>query len=186
MGVNLTQKKGMIRTGPELCLETMGEIDGTVLTRRVVVLQIYGIFDPMGFAAPLTIKYKILLQQDSNDMGWDDALEGELASSAMNVLKEMVLVRDIELSRSVKPAGVLPGMELLGYWDGGNPASAACVYMIYELEAGTEEGFTYSVRLLAGKARVTLSSSKEGSMRRSTPRELSGSLCPQAVSTGMD
>ena len=177
MGVNLTQKKGKIRIGPKLCLETMDEIDGTVLTRRVVASQIYGIFDPMGFVTPLTIKYKILLQQLSNDMGWDATLEGELANSARKELKEMVLARDIELPRLVKPARVLPGMELLGYWDGGNPALAACVYVIYELETATEEGFTHSVRLLAGKARVTLSSLKEGSMIRWTPRtEMRGLL----------
>ena len=66
MGINLSQKKGKIRLGPELCLETIGEINDTEMTRRMLVSQFYAIHDPMGMMCPLTIKYKLLLQKLSN------------------------------------------------------------------------------------------------------------------------
>ena len=43
--INLSQKKGKIRLGPELSLETIGEIDDIQMTRRVLVSQFYAIQD---------------------------------------------------------------------------------------------------------------------------------------------
>ena len=166
MGINLSQKKGKIRLGPELCLETLGEIDDTEMTRRVLVSHFYAINDTMGMMAPLTIKYKLLLQKFSNEAGWDDHMEEELADSTRKILKEVVLVRDINFPWSVKPAGILPGLELVCWRDGGDPASAGCIYGRYKLEEKWKEGYTPS------------STSKGGSqLRKSTPRtELRGLL----------
>ena len=121
----------------------------------------------------------MLLQDLSNEAGWDDLVEDELAEIARKILKEVVIMRDINFPRSLKPDGVLPGLELVCWWDRGNPASACCIYVRFKLKKKSEEGCTHSVRLLVGKARVTPSLTTKGGslLRKSTPRtELKGLL----------
>ena len=55
---------------------------------------------------------------------------------------------------------------LVCWWDGGNPASACCIYGRYKLKKKLDEGYTHSVRLLVGKARVTPSSTAKGGSLR--------------------
>lgn len=43
------------------------------------------------------------------------------------MLKEVVRAKDVEFPRSVKPSGAVEQLELVGLWDGGDPA-AGCVY----------------------------------------------------------
>ena len=50
-----------MRVGLELEIATLGELDEIALTRRIVVSQIYGNYDPLGLLLPITIKYKLLL-----------------------------------------------------------------------------------------------------------------------------
>ena len=174
LSVNLTNKKQKIRQGPKLTGLTMNEIDEIQLTHRMVVSQIYGIYDPLGLLSPITIKYKILLQRLSSESAkWDDKLEGDLLESARDILKEMVMASDIVFPRSFKPPDVVSDLEILGWWDGGEPASACCLYTRY-LEKGNTE---WTLRLIMGKARVTPSSKSDRRLRKSTPRtELRGLL----------
>ena len=82
----------------------------------------------------------------------------------------------------------------MGFWDGGCPASAGCLYGRYKL---TKEGRvqtlgdtdmvpTHSVRLLMAKERVTPTSKGAGQLRRSNPRtELRGLLVLARVVTAV-
>ena len=117
------------------------------------------------------IKFKLLLQELAAAGGdWDDELDGELAGRAREVLKAMVLAEDVTFPRSIVPDGVDEGtLELCGWWDGGKPASSACLYARFEKEERDENG-THSLRLLMGKARVTPSAKDSEKLRRSTPR----------------
>ena len=170
-GVNLSAKERGGRVGPELTIETVDQIDTAILTRREVVSQVYSIYDPLGLLAPLVIRYKMLLQSlAAAGGGWDDELDEELAGLSKEVLRTMVLAKDIVFPRSVTPEGVLEAlMELCGWWDGGKPASAACLYARYEKKVA-DDGGTHVLRLLMGKARVTPSSKGSEKLRRSTPR----------------
>ena len=56
MGVNLSAKKQKVRLGEEITLDTMDVIDNVLLTRRVMVSQIYSLYDPLGLLSPITIK----------------------------------------------------------------------------------------------------------------------------------
>ena len=172
LGVNLSPKtRSGCRVGPELNSETVEQIDHAVLTRREVVSQIYSIFDPLGLLAPIVIKFKLLLQRlAAAGGGWDDELDEELAALSREVLKAMVLAEDVIFPRSATPEGVLLCiLELLGWWDGGKPASAACLYTRYEKEVADASG-THVLRLVMGKARVTPSAKGSEKLRKSTPR----------------
>ena len=170
-GVNLSAKVRGDRVGPELTPDTVDQIDCATLTRREVVSQVYSIFDPLGLAAPVVIRYKLLLQElAAAGGGWDDTLDNELAELSKEVLKTMVLAKDVVYPRSVTPEGVLQSlMEICGWWDGGKPASAACIYTRYEKEEADDSG-THVLRLLMGKARVTPSAKGSEKLRKSTPR----------------
>ena len=42
-------------------------------------------------------------------------------------------MRDVKFPRSVNPAGTIGQLELVGFCDGGDPASVGCVYRRYEM-----------------------------------------------------
>ena len=87
------------------------------------------------------------------------------------ILVKMVTTPDIKFPRAVLPNDARVEFELLGFWDGGKPASAAVIYVRHELEE-PQGPVTNSVRLLMAKARVTPTSPTV-----STPRtELRGLL----------
>ena len=99
-----------------------------------MVSQVYSIYDPLGLMTSITIKFKILLQNLTvMAAGWDDEIETELSEKCRAMLKEMVMSQDIEFPRSIKPGGIVGQLEQVGFWDGGNPVSAGCVYGQYEL-----------------------------------------------------
>ena len=61
--VNLSRKVLRIWDGPALKPKDVGQINDAVLTMRILYSQVYGIYDPLGLVWPVTIKYKLLLQE---------------------------------------------------------------------------------------------------------------------------
>ena len=179
MDVNLTQKKQGIRSGESLKSGDEQQIQDAVLTRRILMSQIHGIYDPLGLLSPITIKFKLVLQRMVEaKLNWDDPLEGELEKEAKSALVEMIGTRSVSFPRCVLGEQYREkGWMLVGFWDGGKPASACCLYARTPLREEGPEGETHLVRLLAGKARVTPTSSTQGRARISTPRvEMRGLL----------
>merc|ERR1711867_387754 len=157
--------------GDEVTLDTLGVIDDVLLTRRIMVSQIYSLYNPLRLLLPITIKYKLLLQQlVQTGVGWDEPLPPETQKTAKSVLREIVETRDVSFHRSIVPAGARGKPQLVGFWDGGKPASAACLYVRYR--TGNDD---FEARLLASKVRVTPSSDATGKLKVSMPRtELRG------------
>ena len=52
----------------QLEVGTFGKLDGLVLMRKIVVSQVYGIYDPLGLLTPITIRYMLLLQKLSQSL----------------------------------------------------------------------------------------------------------------------
>ena len=61
--VNLSMKVQKIRQGKPVTPVTLDLLEETTLTRRIMLLQIYAIYDPLGLLSPITIKYKLVLQR---------------------------------------------------------------------------------------------------------------------------
>ena len=88
LGVNLSSKKQKIRQGAELTLDTIGALDDAPLTRRIVASQVSSIYDPMGLCCPVTIKFKLLLQEIVlSGTDWDEPLVPELDKKAREALR---------------------------------------------------------------------------------------------------
>ena len=173
-GINLSPKVKGVRTGPDLTPDTAGDLDTAVMTLRVVTSQVYAIYDPLGLIAPLVVKFKLLLQElHSRKLSWDEPLPEDLDKKARKQLKEIVLSGDIVFHRSLLgevPEGGLGEIQLIGFGDGADPASCACVYLRSELVKPGPEGQTHKSRLVMGKARVTPVWKSEGDFKKSTPR----------------
>merc|ERR1711942_75981 len=98
-------------------------------------------------------------------IGWDEPLPHDIQKTAKSVLREIMETRDVSFHHSVVPARAQGKPQLVGFWDGGKPASAACLYVRYK--TGDTD---YKARLLASKARVTPSSDSTSKLQVSTPR----------------
>ena len=107
-----------------------------------------------------------------------EPLEGDLRQEVETALKEMLRSSTVIFPRCVLGEQYIKkGWMLLGFWDGGKKASACCLYARTPLKKKGPNGETHLVRLLAGKARVTPTSSSQGRLRDSTPRvEMRGLL----------
>ena len=177
MKVNLSPRKQGIRTGPDLNLDTLVMINQVELTRRIMLSQVHRVFDSLGLLSPLTIRYKLLIQKIvALGLEWDEILSGDMAESR-SVLREMVMAGTVEFPRSAVAGNWSAEGILAGFWNGGNPASACCVYTCSPLLEPGPNGEKYEVHLLAGKARVTPTSKKKGKKRASTPQtEMTGLL----------
>ena len=86
--------------------------------------QIHSIYDPLGLLSPITIKFKLVLQEIvENEIDWDEPLKGELRKEAESALIEMVRLSSISFLRCVLGEQyVKQGWMLMGFWDGGRPA----------------------------------------------------------------
>ena len=100
----------------------------------------------------------------------------DLLEECRDVLSEMVLASKVEFPRCVIPKdGDMSDIMILGFSDGGDPASSGCVYVRTKRTKPGSNGETHEVRLLASKARVTPGANKDSKKRKSTPRtELAG------------
>ena len=77
--VNLSMKVQKIRQGQAVTPVTMELLEETTLTRRIMLSQVYTIYNPLGLLSPITIKYKIVLQRMVIEkLDWDNRLSPEL------------------------------------------------------------------------------------------------------------
>ena len=83
----------------------------------------------------------------------------------------MLKAGEVSFPHGVMPEGAdITDIGLIGFSDGGDPASAACLYVRTKRSEPGDKGKTHTVRLLVAKARVTPSSSMESKLRASMPR----------------
>ena len=141
--------------------------------------QIYSLYDLLGLLPPIMIKYKLILQKMEVDcLEWDEELSSNLLIASQDILIKMLKAGEISFPCGVMPEGAdLTNIGLVGFLDCRDPTSAACLYVrMRRMEPG-DNGKSHTVRLLAAKARVTSSLSKESKLRASTLRsDLQGML----------
>ena len=186
--VNLSEKKGKLRTEPDITPDTIHLIDETKMTRRVMVSQVYAVYDPLGLLSPITIRMKMLLQEltlaDRSGVGWDEELSPELSHRCRELLRFMVNCGEFSFPRAIIPKGCVGAYELCYWWDGGVPAFCASIYSRHQKLKPAESGETHEIRLVAGKARVKPVDIKTNVETNSTPRqEMAGMLIASRLVT---
>ena len=121
-------------------------------TKRVVISLIGRIYDPLGFLSPVTVCFKILMQElCKNKLGWDQQLSGEVLAKWTKLVDQLKGAPPITLPRCCLhgPRSKLREYRLCGFCDASTAAYAAVVYLVEE-----DENHTYT-HFIVSKTRVS-------------------------------
>ena len=103
-------------------------------TKRNVVSLIGQIYDPLGYLSPVTVAFKILMQEVCKvKVAWDQPLAGELLSKwefLIGALKEGVQFRIPRHYLNRLHTDPTNKMQLFGFRDASNAAYTAVVYIV--------------------------------------------------------
>ena len=78
--LNFSPKIRKRRSGPDLTADDLPSQIPAALTKREILSQVNGMFDPLGLATPITVKAKILMrkfntEEKLNQLGWDSEID---------------------------------------------------------------------------------------------------------------
>jgi hypothetical protein len=119
-------------------------------SKRHIVSLASKFYDPIGLAAPVIVKFKVLVQELClSKLGWDEILTGKLLEKWQLLLHEFKDCQPVRISRCYTQA--LDGVEsyqLCGFCDASNTAYAAVIYLLMR------SGETKRTMILTSKTRV--------------------------------
>ncbi|MCG7879158.1 MAG: reverse transcriptase domain-containing protein [Candidatus Thiodiazotropha endolucinida] len=102
------------------------------ITKRTVLKQIAGVFDPLGLFSPIILKGKLLLQSLwIKHLQWDDDLVEEDVKIWLPIKNDLITVSDYEISRQVttnKQDGI--ASFLVCFCDASSKAYATTIYLV--------------------------------------------------------
>ena len=116
-------------------------------TKRNVVSVIGRFYDPLGFLAPVTIKFKVFFQQLCRDkIEWDANLPKELTENWNDLLFDLKEGGPVSIPRSYfyHVEGSLISVTLCGFCNASVQAFAAVVYLVMKTRCGTNVQFVVS------------------------------------------
>ena len=130
----------------------IAEPNANACTKRTVLSEVNGVFDPIGLAAPVIIKGKMLLREMTKDGGgWDDPLPKELLRDWMIWRQSLIALTDVRDLRSFAPFPTTEAVtrELHTLGDASNKAIGAVCYL---RTVGSND--EVHVQLVMGKAKL--------------------------------
>ncbi|XP_077260548.1 uncharacterized protein LOC143896521 [Temnothorax americanus] len=106
------------------------------LTKRLVLSEVAQIFDSLGFASPVVIKAKMLLQELwLHKLQWDEPLPSQLSSRWLIIRKELTNLRKILIPRWYNTWST-SSVEFHGFSDASQLAMAAVVFITVHASNG--------------------------------------------------
>lgn len=157
VSINFSKKKLKVRTETNLSEEEIEEGTPSPLTRRELLSQVAGLYDPVGLATPVKEKGAILVRKAFQEMGksdirqntWDNPLPLELRADAIRLFKEYARLGKVRFERSLTPPGWERRPWGITFSDGSDNAFGAVLYLRWETSRGV------AVRLVESKAKLT-------------------------------
>ena len=131
----------------------LAEPNADACSKRMVLSEVNGVYDPIGLAAPVIIKGKMLLREMTQDgNGWDDPLPADLLRDWVTWRKSLSALTDLRVPRSFAPFPTTEVVrrELHTFGDASNKAIGAVCY----LRTVGVNGEVH-VRLVMGKAKLS-------------------------------
>ena len=128
------------------------KIDGTIITKRLLLSSIAKVFDPLGFVSPVTVIGKALFQDLCRvKCDWDDELPFEKCKIWEELVKDSDAVKSVAVPRGIHKPYLNENVKyaLHGFGDASTKAYCAVIYLVSE----TEDGQKHS-RLVCSKTRL--------------------------------
>ena len=104
VALNFSKKRRGVRVGPNILSSEVDSSLPSTLTRRSVLEQVMGIFDPLGLLSPFLLSAKIYLRETwSNQLGWDEAIPPVLDLKWRQFFKHLFEIENLMFPRCLKP-----------------------------------------------------------------------------------
>lgn len=117
-----------------------------VPTKRRAIGFIGRFYDPLGFLSPITIKFKVLVQQlCKTHINWDEPLEGDTLKTWTDLTTDLMKSKPVAIDRyyfSIKDEAVQ--YQLFGFCDASTIAYAAVIYIVELAPSGKRSSFVVS------------------------------------------
>lgn len=142
--INFSKKRGKMRTGIDLKEDEVRSNTPNPLTRRILLSQVAGFYDPIGLATPAKQKGVMLVRESYQEARignptkdtWDDPLSPKLREAAVRLFEEYVRLEQIKFERSLTPFGAIGRPMGITFSDGSEASYGAVLYLRWETEEG--------------------------------------------------
>ena len=149
--LNFSEKKRKVRTGPNLDNNDVPSCLPIVITKRQVLSQLSGIWDPQGLSSPIIVKGKIQMRKLWQlELGWDDPIPDDTRREWENFFTELCQLEHLSFPRCLKPKDTFGQPILITFWDGSEEAYGAVSYIRWSLTNGS-----FACRLAIAKCRIS-------------------------------
>ena len=127
------------------------QCSNALLTKRIILSLVNGIYDPLGLISPVIIKAKILLKKLwLYKIGWDDPVPNEIISDWVKFCFNIPMVKKLSLNRCMKPINAIGDPIMITFCDASELAFGSCTYFRWLTTDGS-----YHTQLVASKSRVS-------------------------------
>ena len=149
--INFSEKVRKIHLQPNLSASDVPDKVPNELTKRMILSQVNRIYDPLGLAAPFTVKAKILLRKLCQyKLNWDDPIPMNERAEWVTFFRELFEMNFVEFVRATKPINATGEPVLIIFCDASKEAFGACAYIRWR----TTDGKFVST-LLVAKSRLS-------------------------------
>ena len=151
VNLNFSKKVRGQRTGPNTkAREEVPSSVPEILTKRMVLQQVMGIYDPMGLISPFTIKAKMYLRETwILKLDWDDPLPQDMRRKWIQFFQDMFLLEKLKFPRCLKPKNAVGKPWLIILSDGSDQAYGCAAYVRWNCSDGSVKMY-----LIMAKARI--------------------------------
>nr|XP_017209463.2 uncharacterized protein LOC108181536 [Danio rerio] len=156
--INFSKRKKKIRLGQNLTQEQVRAQTPNPLTRRELLSQVSGVYDPVGLVTPAKQKGAILVRRAFQEAKntrlqvnetWDVALSDDLREDAIKLFEEYIQLGQIKFTRAITPPEFEGHPWAITFSDGSENTYGAVMYLRWDSKQGPV------IRLVESKAKLT-------------------------------
>lgn len=149
--LNFSQKKRKKRIDPDINQNDIKHILPEQVTKRQILSQVNGFYDPLGLASPVIIQAKIMMAQlwKIDGLEWDDSIPDIEYRKWIDFFYKLFEMEKLTFNRCLKPIDAIGDPYCITFSDASEEAYGAVTYVRWRLPNGTFES-----RLVAAKSKV--------------------------------
>ena len=131
------------------CFKVSLGIKPSIITKRTMLSEIAGLFDPLGWLAPIIIRCKIMIQELwIRGLDWDTPVDEDIKGAWTSIRMQLSHISQLRIPRWFL-TNKDSFWELHGFSDASQRAYAAVIYLVYKYNSEV-----YKVFLISAKSKV--------------------------------